>query len=130
MLVDDLRSIMQAVERKHHINIFFFGQGASEVKAVLKQSYPGMEFYENSDEEFVDSEDSPAMSSIKTEITAGIRLRIRRQNKGLSQKALSEKTGIAVSNISLMENGKRQIGAKTARTLALALDCNFAELIS
>ena len=121
---------MQAVERKRHIDLVFFGKGVSEIKEVLKRTYPAMEFFDNSEDELIDSEDSPVMDRIRSEMTAGIRLKIRRQNKEMSQKTLSEKTGIAVSNISLMENGKRPIGAKTAKTLALALNCNFAELIS
>ena len=121
---------MQAVERKRHIDLFFYGQGVSEIMEVLKRTYPTMEFFDNAEDELIDSDDSPVLNIIKSEMTAGIRLRIRRQNKGMSQQMLSEKTGIAVSNISLMENGKRPIGAKTARTLASALNCNFAELIS
>ena len=123
-------TVMQAVERKHHIDLVFFGKGVSEIKEVLKKTYPAMEFFDSSEDELIDSEDSPVLDRIRSGMTAGIRLKIRRQNKGMSQKALSEKTGIAVSNISLMENGKRPIGAKTAKTLALALNCNFAELIS
>ena len=121
---------MQAVERKHHIDLVFYGQGVSKIKEVLKKNYPEMEFFGQDDNELIDSEDSPVMKRIRSEMTAGIRLRIRRQNKGMSQKKLSAETGIAVSNISLMENGKRPIGAKTAKTLALALNCSIDELIS
>ncbi|WP_287283516.1 helix-turn-helix transcriptional regulator [Treponema sp.] len=41
-----------------------------------------------------------------------------RENKGWTQKELSERTGIAIPNISLMEAGKRPIGARTAKKLA------------
>jgi len=121
---------MHAVDRKHHIDLFFYGQGIAEIKEALRKTYPTMEFIDSAEDELIDFSDSPVLDRIKAEMNAGIRLRIRRQNKGFSQQVLSRKTGIAVSNISLMENGKRPIGAKTARTLALALNCNFAELIS
>ena len=41
---------MQAVERKRHIDLFFYGQGVSEIKEVLKRTYPTMEFFDNADD--------------------------------------------------------------------------------
>lgn len=59
-------------------------------------------------------------------MTAADVLSIRRENKGYTQKQLSDMTGIAVPNISLMESGKRKIGKVNAKKLALALDCDVA----
>ncbi len=77
---------------------------------------------------------SPATSSkwyreVKAEWHPGIALRIRRENAGLSQAALAKAAGIAVSNISAMENGKRQIGLIIARKLAGALRCSVADFV-
>ncbi|MBO6176574.1 MAG: helix-turn-helix transcriptional regulator [Treponema sp.] len=52
-----------------------------------------------------------------------------RENKGWTQKELSERTGIAIPNISLMEAGKRPIGARTAKKLAEALGCDAGDFI-
>ena len=48
-------------------------------------------------------------------------LRGGRTKEGLTQKQLSEITGIPRCHISAMENGKRPIGKKMARVLATAL---------
>lgn len=62
-------------------------------------------------------------SVMKERLTPAKVLKIRRENMGLTQAALSEKCGIAPSNIAQMETGKRGIGVKSARRLAEALDC-------
>jgi DNA-binding XRE family transcriptional regulator len=59
----------------------------------------------------------------------GIALRIRRENAGLSQAALAKLAGIAVSNISAMENGRRTVGLIIAKKLARALKCPIAEFV-
>ena len=105
---------MQAVERTHHIDLYMFGQGLQEAVEALKNYYPDIEFFDD-EEQIIDSEESSVFKQIESEMTAGIRLKIRRENKGMTQQNLSEKTGIAVSNISLMENNKRPIGAKIAK---------------
>ncbi|MDR2694927.1 MAG: helix-turn-helix domain-containing protein [Deltaproteobacteria bacterium] len=48
-------------------------------------------------------------------------LRGGRTKEGLTQKQLSEMTGVPRCHISAMENGKRPIGKKMARILAVAL---------
>jgi len=45
---------------------------------------------------------------ISAEMTPGDTLRIRRENAGLTQAALGEKTGVARQNISAMETGRRE----------------------
>ncbi len=51
-----------------------------------------------------------------------IALRGGRTKEGLTQKELSERTGIPRSHLSAMENGKRPIGKNNARKLAEALN--------
>ncbi len=48
-----------------------------------------------------------------------------RLKEGMTQKELSELTGIPQSHISVMENGKRQIGKKRAKILAKALNVGY-----
>lgn len=55
----------------------------------------------------------------------GISIRGGRGKEELTQKQLSELTGIAQHHISEMENGKRPIGKETARKLAKALNIDY-----
>ena len=55
----------------------------------------------------------------------GVCLAGSRAKEGLTQKQLSELTGIPQSHISEMENGKRPIGKKRAKILAKALKVGY-----
>jgi ribosome-binding protein aMBF1 (putative translation factor) len=59
-----------------------------------------------------------------------ISLRGARGKEGISQKELSKKTGIAVTNISKMENGQRRIGEKVAKKLAKTLRIGYKVFIA
>ena len=52
-------------------------------------------------------------------------LRGARTKEGVSQKELSKRTGIAITNISKMENGERKIGEKVAKKLSKALSVGY-----
>jgi len=56
---------------------------------------------------------------------AGICLSGARCKEGVTQKQLSELTGISQRHISEMENGKRPIGKKTAKILGKALNVGY-----
>lgn len=53
-------------------------------------------------------------------LTTGEVIRMLRELKGWTQKTLAERSGISVTNISLLENGKVDIGKKRAGQLAAA----------
>lgn len=55
----------------------------------------------------------------------GVALAGARFREGLTQKDLSEKTGIPIRHISEMENAKRPIGKQNARKLADALGVGY-----
>ncbi len=57
-------------------------------------------------------------------------LRGSKCREDLTQKELSEHTGIPIRHISEMENGKRPIGKKNATKLAEVLNCNVSSLIT
>ena len=118
---------MQVVERKHHIDFTMYGSGLALVKKALMSTYPDIEFKENSDEDFISSKESAVLKNIEAKMTAADILSIRRENKGITQKQLSEITGIAIPNISQMENGSRKIGKANAKKLATALDCDASD---
>ena len=118
---------MQVVERKHHIDFTMYGSGLETVKKVLLKTFPDIQFKENIDEDFISSKESSVLKDIESKMTAADVLSIRRKNKGFTQKQLSEITGIAVPNISQMENGSRKIGKVNAKKLAAALECDAAD---
>ena len=52
-----------------------------------------------------------------------------RYRESLTQKQLSDKTGIPTRHISEMENGKRTIGKLNAKKLADALNCDYRRFL-
>ena len=58
-----------------------------------------------------------------------VALRAYRTRENLTQKQLSELTGIPQHHISEMENGKRSIGKERAKKLAEALHCDYRQLL-
>lgn len=58
-----------------------------------------------------------------------VALRAYRTRENLTQKQLSDLTGIPQHHISEMENGKRSIGKERARKLAEALHCDYRQLL-
>ena len=58
-----------------------------------------------------------------------VALRAYRTREGLTQKQLTELTGIPQHHISEMENGKRSIGKERAKKLAKALNCDYRQLL-
>jgi hypothetical protein len=68
----------------------------------------------------------PGPSSGSLEEPPGLRiLATLRRRKGLTQAALSGRTGIPQRHLSEMENGRRPIGKKLARVLGLALETDY-----
>ena len=100
-----------------------------------REAIPTLEVYPEEDEtededEYSEISGSEWFTKMQEHITPGIRLRIRRENKGWTQAELSKRCGIAVPNISLMEANRRGIGVKSARKLAGALGCDVSEFVS
>lgn len=60
---------------------------------------------------------------------AGLVLRGMRYRENISQKTLSEKSGIAQNVISSIENGKRTVGEKVAKKLAKVLNFDYHLLL-
>ena len=58
---------------------------------------------------------------IEGEITPGKVIRARRESLGLTQKDISDMTGIKTTFLSAAENDKRNIGAQTAAKIAAAI---------
>ena len=68
-------------------------------------------------------------NEMKSRLTPGKELRIRRNNMGLSQLELAENIGVDVSTITAMEEGRLCIDTSTAEKIAKVLNCTAQELI-
>ena len=104
------------------------GEGAPQVLAQLQRLYPGgVEVDE--DEEFVDITQTDWFRARAEQMTSGKRLRIYRENAGLTLTRLGELSGIPKGNLSQMEHDKRPLGRMMARKLARHLHCDYRSLL-
>lgn len=62
-------------------------------------------------------------------LSTGEVIRMLRELKGWTQKTLAESSGISVTNISLLENGRVDIGKKRAEQLAGAFGVHPAIIV-
>lgn len=111
------------------------GPGAEETLGKLKEIYPdllveqGEEQSDSDDDEFVDIRDTQWYGEQQLRMTQGRRLRVYRDNAGLTLTALADKSGIPKGNLSLIEADKRPLGSRTAKRLAAALACDYRALL-
>jgi len=66
-----------------------------------------------------------AFPELEREPSYSIALRGARTKEGMSQSELARRTGIPQSHISMMENGKMEIGKERAKRLGEALDLDY-----
>ena len=101
------------------IEIKFIGPMANKAKAINALKPLG----------FVDTSDTVPWRDLfpeyEDEELPGVCLAGSRLKDGMTQKRLSELTGIPQSHISEMENGKRTIGKKRAKILAKVLNVGY-----
>ena len=126
---------MLVAEKTHHINSYIYGQGAEYLVSMLQKTLPDIEILPeekstSDDEEYESIPGSAWFKEMSETITPGTILRIRRESKGWTQAELSQKCGIAIPNISLMEAGKRTIGIRSAKKLAISLECDVSDFIT
>ena len=105
--------------KKRPIELKFVGPSANRTKAIDALKSFG----------FVDISDTVPWRELFPEYTdedmPGVCLAGARQKEGMTQKQLSELTGISQGHISEMESGKRSIGVKRAKILAKALNIGY-----
>jgi DNA-binding XRE family transcriptional regulator len=123
---------MLVVAKTPPIRVEVFGEGMADLVAVLKKAIPDVVITPEPDleeDEFVNVFETDWFKEMQAKHHPGITIRIRRENADMTQADLSEKSGVPVPNISAIENGKRSVGARTARRIASALGCNYKELL-
>ena len=114
---------MQVHVKTPHIDAQITGTGADILIEALKHSIKGLKI--STDDEAIPINSDPWFQNLRKNRTAGEVLWCYRNNTGLTLDELAEKSGIAKSHLSEMENNKRPIGLKTAKKLAEVLDCDF-----
>jgi hypothetical protein len=108
--------------RKRHINLTFKGPEQSRHLAVkLLQAID----FELVDTACVDFFSADAVLAEFAGNIPGACLKGAREKERLTQKQLSDLTGIPQRHISEIENGKRPIGKKNAKTLAQKLNVGY-----
>jgi len=63
------------------------------------------------------------------DVSVGESVRLIRRLQGMTQRQLSQRTGIPQSTISAIENDRVNLGVERAKVLARALDCHPAVLV-
>lgn len=109
--------------KKPPIDVQITGTGAELLVDILKRSFADLKV--TTDDEAISINSDPWFKELRKSRTAGDVLWCYRDNAGLTLDELAEKSGIAKPHLSEMENNKRVIGLKTAKKLALALNCDF-----
>jgi hypothetical protein len=105
-------------KRPIDVTLSFTGPGDMKCKAIEFMRSIG----------FVDTEDVIPWRHAFPEFAGnekGVALVGARGKEGMTQKKLSEKTGIPQRHISEMENGKRAIGKKNAKLFSNALNIDY-----
>lgn len=105
------------------IDVQITGEGAEFLVETLKRSISNLKV--STDDEAIPIDSDPWFKALRKSRTAGEVLWVYRDNASLTMDELAEKSGIAKSHLSEMENNKRTIGLKSAKKLAAALNCDF-----
>jgi len=119
---------MRVVEREHHIDIII-KSGNDYILPILKETYPDICVID--DEDVFPYEGSELKEKLydNWKMNPNLRLNALRWSKGMTQKELSEATGLNRVMISQLENGRREISLSIARKLAPALGCSYKDLL-
>ena len=105
------------------IDVQISGTGAEFLIETLKKSIKGLKI--SAEDETIPINSDPWFQALRESRTSGEVFWCYRDNAGLTLDELAEKSGIAKSHLSEMENNKRPVGLKTAKKLAEALNCLF-----
>lgn len=115
------------------IRVRLSGTGVSRIVAAVRSVYPDIVVSssedEGDDEELLDVFKTDWWKKMEADHHPGDTIRVYRRNKGLTLAQLAEKTGIAESHLSAMENRKRGVGKVTAKRLSKALGPDYRRFL-
>ena len=104
-----------------NIEIHFIGPAENREKAIKNLEPLG---FVDASEEYVSWRELISAEHTDEELP-GVNLRGARYREDITQKRLSELTGIPQRHISMMENGKRPIGKEMAKRLGKVLNISY-----
>lgn len=118
---------MRLIDEEHGIDLTI-RSGEEEVLALLRKAFPDIRVVE---EESWDDADYVGESAFYSASSSGSpsRLLMYRKRRGLTQGALAEAVGIKREALSMLENGKRNLGVNLAKKLAPALRVDYKDLL-
>ncbi len=115
--------------KKPHIELEIRGEGTKIIEELIKKNIPDVEITNENEDEYVLYNKTDFYNEMVAETTPGKTIWTYRDNSRLTLKQLSEKTDIAESHLSDMENDKRGIGKITAKKLGKALNCDYRRFL-
>ena len=123
---------MLAVVKTPHVSISARGRISSRLLEVLVEEYgSAVQLTPESEDEKVDVFKTAWYRAAKRRLTPGNRMKIYRENRGMTQAELGrELGGIPAQHISNMERGSRSISKKVALQLAKIFDVSVEKFIA
>ncbi len=111
---------MQVHVKMPHIKIEIKGEISPKHLSLIKKEYgKNVHLTKDKNDEYIDIFETDWFKNINSKMTPGVNLKVYRLNRGLTQLQLGELLGgIPKQHISNMENGKRPISLKMAKTLS------------
>ncbi len=119
---------MRLIDTTHDIDIIIT-RGKDKVLSLLREAFPDIEIIDDLYSEVADIVGESACYSARS-YDASSRLLMYRKQKGMTQGALAERVGIKREALSMLENGKRNLGVNLAKKLAPALGVDYKDLLS
>lgn len=119
---------MRLIDTTHDIDIIIT-RGKDKVLSLLREAFPDIEIIDDLYSEVADIVGESACYSTRS-YDASSRLLMYRKQKGMTQGALAERVGIKREALSMLENGKRNLGVNLAKKLAPALGVDYKDLLS
>lgn len=119
---------MRLIDEEHDIDIII-RSGEKEVLALLREAFPHIRIVEEETWNEADGVKESALYSSSAHGSSS-RLLLYRKRRGLTQASLAERVGIKREALSMLENGKRNLGVNLAKKLAPALGVNYKDLLS
>jgi len=123
-----MSALMKAHHTDLHIKIIIETPNLKKVSYISTENIGKLEAFL---EKYSEDDDEPvaweilAKERIEKYKKAGLVLRGMRYREDLSQKELAKRSGVSQNEISKIENGKRTVGEKVAKRLAVALNIDY-----
>lgn len=118
------------------IKVHLSGTGVSRLVDAVRSVYPDIRVVKDEDEdededgdELVDITTTDWYKRMRANHHPGDTIRVYRNNAGWTLAQLAEKTGIAESHLSAMENRKRGVGKVSAMRLSKALGRDYRRFL-